>query len=445
MSNLPFSEEAENHIIGACLVDGNETVAKCIAAKLTPASFHTPATRVIYSAILDIWAKSPPVALESVLSELGTKGTLSAVGGVSGLIDRVSGVSTTVHADYFIGKLRELHQRREIIRFAADASDRAADQSTGLEELISSLGSDFNRITTLAEANEDPFPKVAGQLAAEVEHFAQTGLVPHRDLVPWGIDSLDNQCRPLEEGELVVLGGRPSTGKSALADQVAWRTASTIGDVLLFTYEMTKREKAVRIAQQMTGLNYNQLGQLPRNDALRFAQACGQIRDCKRLHVFERDTSIARLTARVRTFHSRTPVRLVVVDFLQYLARLEPMVGKERTDEKVGRLTAALKDLARECRCPVLMLASLNRDGEKENRPPRMSDLRASGEIESDADVIALLHWPLDTPSGPQDPHDGDKRTFYVEFSQEKGRNKGVHKVGIAFDRQGTRFMPLKK
>lgn len=438
---MPASEEAEQHVLACCLLDGSETIARAIGAGVTGECFYWPANRLLWQLMTEMWAAKPPVTLETLAEELQTRRQLEGVGGFPYLIQITGKIPTTAHVGYFIEKLKEKNQLREIIKVCTGAVEQAYAFTGGLEEFVGGLSQDFNRAIGLGAVAEEKIQVVAGRLAAETAAFAETGKLAKRETVPWGLVDLDKVCLPMEAGELVVLGGRPSTGKSALADQVAWRTAERGGNVLMFTYEMTKRDKAVRIAQQMTGCNYNDLSTLPRDRVGQFTEAFGVIRDCPGFHVFERDVAVARLVARCRTFAARQPLNLVVVDFLQYLARLEPMVGKERTDEKIGRITAALKDIARECNCPVLMLASLNREGEKDGRPPRMSDLRASGEIESDADVIALLHWPKTSPSGAaQDPHDNLQDNFYVEFNQEKGRNKGVHQVGLHFARKATRF-----
>lgn len=438
---MPASAEAEEHVIACCLLDGSHSIARAIGAGVTGEAFYYPANRQIWSVLTELWANKMPVSLESLAEELQTRRQLEQVGGWPYLMQVAGKSPTTAHAGYFIEKVKEKNQLREIIKVCTGAAEQAYAFTDGLEEFIGGLSQDFNRAIGLGAPPEEKIQVVAAKLAVETESFAKTGVAAPRDIVPWGLVDLDRVCLPMDAGELVVLGGRPSTGKSALADQVAWRAAEKGGNVLMFTYEMTKRDKAVRIAQQLTGCNYNDLAGLPRDRVNAFTKAFGSIRDCPGLHVYERDVAVARLVARCRTFAARQPLRLVVVDFLQYLARLEPMVGKERTDEKIGRITAALKDVARECGCPVLMLASLNREGEKDGRAPRMSDLRASGEIESDADVIALLHWPKKSPHGlEQDPHDNLQDNFYVEFNQEKGRNKGVHQVGLHFSRKATKF-----
>ncbi len=435
---MPASEEAEQHVLACCMIEGSDTASRCAQEGVTAGMFYWPANSLTFQAIQALHSAGTPPTLETVAEELTTRRLFEQVGGFPYLVQITQKIPTSAHAAYFIEKLREKSRLRELIKAATGAIEEAYAFTGGIEEFVSRQSDRFNRALQAQEEAEEKFQVVAERLAVEAEEFGKTGVAPARDVVPWGLLDLDRIAGSMSPGELVVLGGRPSTGKSALADQVAWRTADKLGYVLLFTYEMSKREKAIRIAQQNAGRLHSQMG--AGEDAREFAAAFRRIKNCPNLHVFERDVSVGRVVGRCRSFAASKKIRLIVVDFLQYLARLEPTIGKERTDEKIGRLTAALKDLARECDCPVLMLASLNRDGEKEGRPPRMSDLRASGEIESDADVIALLHWPKSTPNGEQDPHEQGRDHFYVDFSQEKGRNKGVHHVGLTFNRRATRF-----
>lgn len=449
----PFSAEAEEHVIATCLLDHSETIGRAIGAGVTSDSFYSPANRLLWRLIVELWSARSFVTLEMIAEELKTRRQLEMIGGFPYLMQVTGKIPTTAHAGYFIGVVREKQTLRNVISAATGIVERAYAYTGNLDEFVTTAMTDMNIALGISDAAEEKFQAVAGQLAVETEKLMAGEVPPLGVTVPWGLVDIDKGCGQMSKGELVILAGRPSTGKSALADQIAFLSASRGGpdrtgaQTLMFTYEMTKRDKAIRMAQQVTGYNYAALLKLHKAEQQKFVDTFKMIRDLKTLHVFERDVSLVRLVARCRAHAARSHVNLIVVDFLQYLARLEPMVGRERTDEKIGRLTAACKDIAKELECPVVLLSSLNREGEKEGRPPRMSDLRASGEIESDADVIALLHWPKEHPytKTEQDPHDDGQNYFAVEFNQEKGRNKGVHGVHLQFDRHATRFQNLSQ
>lgn len=440
--DLPHSDRAELNLLGACFIDGNDVVARCSLAGIRPDSFYTPAHGAVFGVMLDLFAAQKPISVEVVVQELIGRNMLSTVGGVPAVLEMSHAVPTSAEAAYFIESVREYAIRRAVIRACASAIESCHDSAADLDSVLGSVSDGVSRaIGGAQEGAEESFGTVAAALAEEAVKPKETASATGE--VSWSLLDIDKACGLLCPGNLAVVAGMPSTGKSALADQLAMRSAFTGANVLIFSYEMTKREKAIRMSQQASGINFDKVHEAPTDLRRKFIASARAIADCNRLHVFERDNSVAKLTARVKAFSNRgNKVGLIVVDFLQYLARLEPTLGKERTDEKIGRITAALKALARECVCPVLLLSSLNRDGYKDGNRPTLASLRSSGEIESDADVVAILHWPKQNPitRQDQDPHDSLQSRFYVEFNQDKGRSKGVHQIGIIFDRMATRF-----
>lgn len=446
--DLPHSLEAEEYLLSTCLIDGSDVIAACLNSKLPSAAFFSPANRLIYDKICELYQKGP-VELYVLAEELKAAKMLEAVGGYPYLLAITQKVPTSSQASYFIERVRALHIRRELIKAAHAASEAAFSTDGDINELLSEVQTNMGRVlNTQASAQSEPaFTEVATQAMERAQAIIDGKLDERAGTVSWGIDAIDKRCFPMDPGSLVVVGGRPSTGKSALADWTAWQCALNGGPTLMFTYEMSKQDKAIRIAQQVSGCNYGHIRTLPRHEQQALLRAFERIRQCPHLHVFERDMSISQVMARSRAFAKKAPVKLIVLDFLQYLSRMEPTVGKERTDEKIGRITAGAKALARELGCPVMLLSSLSRNSVLDNRPPSLADLRASGEIESDADVVALLHWPATNAVTklPQDPKDENTRRFYVEFNQEKGRSHGVHQCGLMFDRMATRFDGIDK
>jgi replicative DNA helicase len=440
---LPHSLESEEFLLSLCLLDGNDIMARCILAGITPFSFYDTKHGIVFERLLDLYNRQRPIAIEILAEELKTAKQLDAVGGYAFLTQVSSRIPTTAQAGYFISKVKELATLRAVIRACTANVEDCYNFTGDLDQLSTTIS---ERVTKAVgngrDESEETIQETAKQIYAEITAPPTQRPKPVGE-VSWGLVDIDQQCGRMHAGNLIVLAGMPSTGKSALADAVAWKNARMGEETLLFTYEMSKRDKAIRIAQQTSRLNFDHLNTAPTDMRIGFLEQMKAIVDCKTLHVFERDLSVNRIQARARSFINRgKKVGLIVVDFLQYLARLEPSIGRERTDEKIGRMTAGLKQLARECECPALLLSSINRDGYKEGNRPTMANLKASGEIESDADVVAILHWPKINPktNDEQDPHSGDQNLFYVEFNQDKGRSKGVQQVGLSFDRHITRF-----
>lgn len=440
---LPNSEEAERMVLACCMLDGAEVVARCVLAGITPLSFYAEAHVIVFEHILGLYGAQKSTDVHVVAEALKTAKQLDQIGGYAMMSQISDAAPTQVQLGYFIEKVKEAATLRAVIRTCTAAVEECYNFTGGIEELTGGINARVSAATgSGSDQSEESFQATAKALLVEVT----TPAVERKQTVgevPWGLIDIDRSCGRMQPGNLVVVAGMPSTGKSALADQVAWANAAVGVETLIFTYEMSKRDKAVRIAQQVSRLNYDQLQGAPIDRKRSFVDSVRMISDCKNLHVFERDISVNRLVSRVRAFTNRgKKIGFIVVDFLQYLARLEPQIGRERTDEKIGRMTAALKQTARECECPVMLISSLNRDGYRDGARPTLASLRSSGEIESDADVVAILHWPKSDPNSgvEQDPHDSMQSRFFVEFNQEKGRSKGVHAVGLSFDRQATRF-----
>lgn len=442
MKELPNSPEAEIHLLACCFND-RDVVSRCIVSGILPESFYDPKRRAFFSAILGLYLEQKPCEYIVVAQYLQNRGELDKNGGVELLIEISGRFTTTAQAAYFIETVREKATLRQIIRASELSVERCYAVVGDFPEAIAEITESITRAAASGQDNAEPtMQQVAKEFHAELLLPKEQRLAQAPGL-SWGLLDVDLTCGVMMPGSLVVLAGMPSTGKSALADQTAWNAAHKLKQTtLIFTYEMTKRDKAVRIAQQQSRLNYENFDAAPREMQARFIESAKAVMDCKHLHVFERDTSVNRLVARTRAFASRGKVGLVVVDFLQYLSRLEPTIGKERTDEKLGRLTTACKQLASECGCPVMILSSLNRSAYADGKRPDMAGLKNSGEIESDADQLLIIHWPSVDPitNEEQDTKDPLRSRFYVELNQEKGRNKGVKQLGVHFDRKSTRF-----
>lgn len=437
----PNSPDAEICLISCCFTD-RDVLSRCIVGGIRPDSFYEQKRAAIFGVMIDLYLAQKPCEPYVVAEELARRREFESIGGMPYLAEITGRYVTSAQAEYFIETVRQKATLRRVIREAVGAIERCHQVTTDFNQAMAEVGEAVTRAAASGSETAEPtMQQVAKELHAEL-------LLPPAQRkaqapgVSWGLVDLDRTCGMLMPGALVVLAGMPSSGKSALADQVAWNTAGKLGlTTLIFTYEMSKRDKAIRIAQQQSRLNYDQYDAGMPDRQSEFVKATKAVMDCKNLHVFERDVNANRLIARVRAFASRGKVGLIVVDFLQYLSRLEPTIGKERTDEKLGRLTAAAKQIAGECGCPILLLSSLNRSAYADGERPTMAGLKNSGEIESDTDQLGILHWPKQDPAGTeQDPHDSMQSRFYVEFNQEKGRNKGVATVGLTFDRKCTRF-----
>jgi replicative DNA helicase len=170
-----------------------------------------------------------------------------------------------------------------------------------------------------------------------------------------------------------------------------------------------------------------------------FIDSIKEVQANKKIHIYDRDRTLAQLTARIKAFHQIKPIKGIVIDYLQ---RYDPQQDRGETrDVAIGRMTMAIKDAAIECGIPIVLLAQISRSVERENREPMLSDLRESGNIEQDADRVIFLDAPTNTPDGStQDLNDGAVRRIFVNAIQAKGRGEGQDRVGMMFNRPITSF-----
>jgi replicative DNA helicase len=441
---LPRDDQAEDYLLSCCMLDGgHQTVTKCMLQKVGAEQLYDPKRQTVMGAILDLYSQNKPTDISMVADLLRSQRKLDDIGGIPYLVEISQKIPTSATADHWIARVKEQATLRLAIREMTAGVEDSYNFTGDLDQFLANLESRIDRVSSQSTGDSEETVQDAAEALLADLNLPKGQRNGTNGQVSWGLHDLDKICGQLAPGTLNILAGRPSTGKSALADMTAWQAAKKgDGEVVVFSYEMTKTEKIIRIAQQESYLNLDQFDDAPMDRKVQFTSAIRAVKGCKALHIYERDTSLNRVTARVRAVARKGKIKLVVVDFLQYLARLEPILGKERTDERIGRITAGLKSLAKDQNCPVLLLSSLNREGVSEGKPPSLASLRNSGEIESDADVVMMIHWPTTNPKNgqDQDPHDQSQSEFYVEMMQEKGRNKGVHSVGVTFIRPATRF-----
>jgi replicative DNA helicase len=441
---LPRDDQAEDYLLSCCMLDGgHQTVTKCMLQKVGAEQLYDPKRQTVMGAILDLYSQNKPTDISMVADLLRSQRKLEDIGGIPYLVEISQKIPTSATADHWIARVKEQATLRLAIREMTAGVEDSYNFTGDLDQFLANLESRIDRVSSQSAGDSEETVQDAAEALLQDLSKPKSERNGIAGEISWGLPDVDRICGKLSPGTLNILAGRPSTGKSAWADMTAWQAAKNgNGEVVVMSYEMSKNDKIVRIAQQESGLNLANFDDAPMDKKVAFTSAVRAVKDCKRLHIYERDTTMNRVTARCRAVGRRGRIILIVVDFLQYLARLEPTLGKERTDEKIGRLTAGLKNLAKEHNCPVLLLSSLNRDGVADGKPPTLASLRNSGEIESDADVVMLLHWPTSNPKTgqDQDPHDQMQNSFYVEANQEKGRNRGVHQVPLCFTRTATKF-----
>lgn len=393
--NPRHDREAERAVIGAVLLDASECWPAA-SEVLRGSDFHDPKHAVIWRAFDALMQASSAIDLVLLHSELLTTGKLEAAGGDEYLLGLNDTIPTPENTTLMAKRVRELSLVREVQRvawrLAGEASEPIADIADYLDRAASSLAHVCEQrrsgldVTYIADALSDSYTKLAQrQVSGET-------LLGHST----GIDDLDHAIGGLAAGDLIVLAGRPGTGKSALANMIKLGVARATGKpVLSLELEMSLEQFSHRVFSSESGVNLRLIraATLGSHDLGCIARAADHVSRLPIAILVHRDTRISELrTVARRIARQQGPLSLIVVDYLQ-IARAER--HENNREREIASITSALKSLAGEMHCPVLALSQLNRGVESRtgsDRRPRLSDLRESGAIEQDADTVLFIH-----------------------------------------------------
>lgn len=435
---LPHSLEAEEYLLSCCLLDGSDTIARCMETKLTGAAFYAPANRIIYEKLCDLYQKSPPVELAVLAEELKTSRQLETVGGYPYLTRISSLIPTTAQAQYFIDRVRELYLLRELIKVATGAVESCFNYEGDLEQFIDKVEQDIfsvtqDRISDAAKQMKEPMHEAMNVITKMMMKKGElTGVTS-------GFKDLDQLTFGFQRQEMIVLAARPSMGKTSLAlnfaEAASMPRKGEGAATLIFSLEMSAAQLALRMLCSRAKINMKLLreGLLSRNgdEQQRLLTAADEFSKSKIYIDDSSHLSIMELRAKARRVHARTKLGFIIVDYLQLLSPTDPKVPRE---QQVAEASRGLKSLAKELDVPVLVLSQLNRSSEKENRTPKLADLRESGSIEQDADVVLMLARPKDADEKYQVAADS------AELIVAKQRNGPVGDLKLTFLRDITRF-----
>jgi replicative DNA helicase len=435
---LPHSLEAEEYLLSCCLLDGAEVVSRCLEARIAPQAFYDSKHGIIYERLLDLYNRQVPIDISVVAEELKTSRQLDQIGGYAFLAQVSSRIPTTAQAGYFIEKVREQALLREIIRSATGAVEDCYGFSGGIDEFVDQIETKIfavtqNRVSESAKQMREPTREAMNVITKMMMKKGElTGISS-------GFKDLDQMMWGFQKQEMIVLAARPSMGKTSLALNFAEAAAlpkkGPPAAVLIFSLEMGASQLALRMLCSRARVNMKLLrdGLLSKNgdEQTKLLEAADEF---SKAPIYIDDSSaisIMQLRAKARRIHSRTPLGFIVVDYLQLLSPTDPKVPRE---QQVAEASRGLKAIAKELDVPVLVLSQLNRSSEKDNRTPKISDLRESGSIEQDADVVLMLARPKDADEKFQVAADS------AELIVAKQRNGPVGELKLTFLRDITRF-----
>ncbi|MCL5012277.1 MAG: replicative DNA helicase [Patescibacteria group bacterium] len=440
-SKLPPQDiESEKSILGSIMID-KHAISK-VADSLFVQDFYTPAHQKIYSAMLSLFSKNEPIDILSVSNVLTAQGFLDAVGGASYLGDLVTVVPSSSHIGHYAKSVREKRVLRDLIGISSDIHESVFDQGTNVERLIDAVE---QRIFSVAQKSQDKrFVLVKDELHSayeRIERIHREGGSAALRGVTTGFPSLDNNLSGFQKSDLVILGARPSLGKTTLALDFARAAAKAGHAVGIFSLEMSKEQIIDRLisSEAQVPLWKLRTGRLSEQDFDMIAQ--GALDRLSQMKIIVDDTpslSIMQIRSIARRLQAEHGLELLVIDYVQLI---QTTGSSDNVVQQFTEISHGLKALARELNIPVLALSQLNRSVDnRESQIPKISDLRETGSWEQDADVVLLIYRKDRTRN---EPSLEDENTASIIIA--KHRNGPIGTVDMKFDPERVTFHEIDK
>lgn len=447
----PQNLEAETAVLGSILIDKNAIFR--VADLLTPSDFYSPAHERIYEAILALYEKRQPIDVLSLTNFLKEKDFLAQVGGSGYLAELTNQVTTASHVQHYAGIVKEKSVLRELIKASAEITEDAFGSAQELEDMMDNVE---QKILSISQKSvPQNFVAVREELGKAAERMAKLhdGGDKLRG-VGTGFTALDNKLSGLQKSDLIILGARPSSGKTAFALDMARNAALAGRTVGIFSLEMSREQVIDRIisAESQVPL-WNILTGRIKSD-MEFGmiqQALDRLSGTKLFIDDSPSLNIMQMRSMARRLQVEHGLDLLIVDYLQLI---RPRTNSDSMVQQVTEISRSLKALARELKVPVLAVSQLSRGVEqRDHKVPRLSDLRDSGSIEQDADIVMFIYRKdrsadtLDiggdpTASGAGGSGDGQNIT---QILIAKHRNGPIGEVEVAFDAERVTFKTVEK
>ncbi len=434
----PHNLEAEQSVLGALLIDRDAVVK--IAEKLRPDDFYRGRHRLIYEAILSLYQRREPADVVTVADELRDRRQLREAGGTAYLATLVNQVPTAAHIETYAQIVRENASRRRLISAAARLTEEAFSGTLPLDELLNKAEEEIFAISQQHLTRD--FVLIKETLAESFDRLEELHKKKKKLRgIPTGFRDIDNILAGLQDGNLVVLAARPSMGKTSLALNIAqYVTVHEKIPVGFFSLESSKEELVDRLLSSQADIDYWKIttGNLKEEDFKKLGEAFGVLGDAP---LFIDDTpgmKISEMRTKARRLQLEHQVRLLIVDYLQ----LAVSRNLENRVQEVSEISQGLKNIARELNCPVLALSQLSRAVEtRGSNRPQLSDLRDSGSIEQDADVVMFLYRVEEIKEKEEQTKVGDHLRLFIA----KHRNGPTGEIDLIFRGNRTRFYGMEK
>ena len=436
----PQALDVEEAVIGALLIEPS-----CVddsVEELTPSSFYSEKHRMIFQAIVSLVNEHSSVDLLTVSQRLKEQGNLEIVGGAQALASLTQKVGAAAHIEYYIKILKQKCIQRELITASYDILKNSYDESVNVDQLIDMAQTKiFAAIQNNVKKDVQEIGSVINQAISDIERLqASTGLSG----VPSGFPSLDRITFGWQPSDLIIVAARPSVGKTAFVVNVARNAAVDHHmPVAFFSLEMPAIQLAKRMMVSETGLSADKIKGGTKLEQYEWVQLEEKLKDLAKAPLYIDDTPslpVMEFRSKVKRLVNQKGVRLVIVDYLQLMQG--PAELKGMREQEVASISRTLKATAKEMNVPIIALSQLSRDAVKRqggNNRPQLSDLRESGSIEQDADMVLFIHR-YDYQGLNEDASEVGKTDLIIA----KHRNGEIGDVPLMFRSSEVRFVDME-
>jgi replicative DNA helicase len=426
-ARLPSALEAEAALLGTLLTYPENAVRQVMESGLSPDDFFSDANRTIFLTMTQLYQENTAIDMTTVLTRLQDNKTLEQAGGTAYLTSLMNAAVTSYNTGTYVNMIRDKALMRRMIQVGQEVVDAGMNGTEAVDEYLDECEKKVLAVSHDRRAGEFiTTPQLMSQTmehirAMKEKHTTITGLKT-------GFDLLDRNLHGFQNGDLIILAARPSMGKTAVALNLAMNVAmyEDRKAVAIFSLEMGAESLAMRLLSAKSGIPGDKIktGQLSDNEANTLSEAAARLAASK---IYIDDNSMTRVTdiaAKCRRLQADAGLSMILIDYIQLItaARGRPTDSRQ---QEVSDISRSLKNLARELNVPIIALSQLSRTVEaRENKRPMLSDLRESGAIEQDADIVMMLY----------------RDSYYNQAAREEARRTGTEplEINIAKHRNGA-------
>jgi replicative DNA helicase len=438
----PHSVDFEQALLACCIMEGGQdSITLCLQSKISSDSFYLPAHKLLWDTIVKIYEEGIPVNEIFLAERLESMGKLDSIGGIDVINKICDRIDTPAHIVHYVKRVRNLELVRRVITASVVNIERAYGESEDLDGFIEKAENEIfaisaDRITDCAAPIKKSIDSAVNTIQLMLHHRGElTGLAS-------GFADLDRMTFGFRSSEMIVVAARPSMGKTSLAMNIAEnvilpKKGRTSTGVLFFSLEMSSEQLALRMLCGRAGVNMTKLhdGFIPKSASEALSVVAKELQAAPLWIDESTNLTILEMRAKARRMHSKEGIGLIIIDYLQ-LINGDNRIPRE---QQIAEISRGIKAMAKELKIPVIVLSQLNRDSEKEKRQPKLSDLRESGAIEQDADVVLILSKQINSTDKDSDTNfDGD--TVMRDLVIAKHRNGPIGVIPLVFVRSLTRF-----